>query len=217
MQTYRLTNEPGGRGLSCTPAGLSLAGVPLLEKTEAGFLPRPAPEITALIKAAHGAQGDATRLASSLGGIARALNGGDLARAGIAAVLTRTPVLSREAAARLAHAEEILIKYNRDEPRDWHGRWTTGEAAAPASIVAPGGERAAGRRVDLIGQRASNPEPAVTERYASLTPVAFVSPDDEADDDDSREPTSLEQAFERETTPWVRSILPSRSFSLATG
>src|ERR1700683_5232789 len=181
MQTYRLTNEPGGRGLSCTPAGLSLAGVPLLKKTEAGFLPRPAPEIDSLIKAAHGTRGDATRLASSLGGIARALNGGDFARAGIAAVLTRTPELSREAAARLAHAEEILIKYNRDEPRDWHGRWTTGGAGAPASIAAPGDESAAGHRVDLIGPHASNPEPPSADQYASLVPVAFAASDDEAD------------------------------------
>ena len=59
---YRLTNEPGGLGLSCTPAGLSLAGVPLLEKTGAGFAPRPAPEIASLIQAAFGADGDPTRL-----------------------------------------------------------------------------------------------------------------------------------------------------------
>jgi hypothetical protein len=76
MRTYRLTNEPGELGLSCTPAGLSLAGVPLLEKTREGFAPRPAPDIASLIQAAFGAGGDPTRLESSLGVIARALNGG---------------------------------------------------------------------------------------------------------------------------------------------
>jgi hypothetical protein len=100
-------------------AGLSLAGVPLLQKTRAGFAPRPAPEIACLIQAAYGAGGDPTRLESSLGVVARALNGGDVARAGIAAVLTRTPELSREGAARLAKADGALAKYDPDEPRDW--------------------------------------------------------------------------------------------------
>ena len=42
VRMFRLTNEPGGLGLSCTPDGLSLAGVPLLRKMQAGFAPRPA-------------------------------------------------------------------------------------------------------------------------------------------------------------------------------
>jgi hypothetical protein len=54
--------------------------------------------------------------------IARALNGGDFARAAIAAVLTRTSELSCETAARLATADDELTKYNADEPRDWRGR-----------------------------------------------------------------------------------------------
>ncbi len=53
-RTFRLTNEPGGLGLSCTEAGLSLAGVPLLRKSEMGFVPRPAAEIEALVRAACG-------------------------------------------------------------------------------------------------------------------------------------------------------------------
>ncbi len=39
VRMFRLTNEPGGLGLSCTPEGVSLAGVPLLRKTQAGFAP----------------------------------------------------------------------------------------------------------------------------------------------------------------------------------
>ena len=73
MRTYRLTNEPGGLGLSCTAAGLSFAGTPLLRRTEAGVAPRPAAEIASLMKAAVGADGDATRLESSLQAIARAV------------------------------------------------------------------------------------------------------------------------------------------------
>jgi hypothetical protein len=80
MRTYRLTNEPGGLGLSCTAAGLSLAGTPLLRRTEAGFALRSEAEMASLMKAAYDADGDAARLQSSLQAIARALNSGELAR-----------------------------------------------------------------------------------------------------------------------------------------
>ena len=50
-RNFRLTNEPGGLGLSCTKSGLSLAGVPLLQKSETGFVPRSATEIEALGRA----------------------------------------------------------------------------------------------------------------------------------------------------------------------
>jgi hypothetical protein len=63
---FRLTNEPGGLGLSCTVAGLSLAGVNLLRKTKAGFAPRPAHEIRPLTEAAFRSPGDAARLSLSL-------------------------------------------------------------------------------------------------------------------------------------------------------
>jgi hypothetical protein len=135
---FRLTNEPGGLSLSCSPEGLFLAGVPLLRRTQAGFESRPAPEIAALMKAAYGPDGDPVLLQSSLGSIARALNGRDFGLAAIAAVQTRTPELSRGAAARLAKADSELAKYNfnPDEPRDWHGRWTTGGSLDPASLAA---------------------------------------------------------------------------------
>lgn len=148
IRTFRLTNEPGGLGLSCTAAGLSLAGVPLLRKTEAGFVPRPSPEIASLIKAAFGADGDPTRLQRSLEVIAHALNQGDLARATIAAALTRTAELNWQAAARLANAEQKLAKYDPDQPRDWHGRWTTSDATAPASFAVAADESMAVETAD---------------------------------------------------------------------
>jgi hypothetical protein len=110
VRMFRLTNEPGGLGLSCTPAGVSLAGVPLLRRTEAGFVPRPGSEVTSLLRAAYGE--NPTALPSRLGVIAQALNDGDLAKAMIAAVHTRTAELTPEAAARLANAEQELTKYN---------------------------------------------------------------------------------------------------------
>jgi hypothetical protein len=89
VRVFRLTDEPGGLGLSCTPAGVSLAGVPLLRRSVAGFVPRPAPEIACLLKASYGE--DPTNLQSRLGAIAQALNSGDFARAMFAAVHPRTP------------------------------------------------------------------------------------------------------------------------------
>jgi hypothetical protein len=130
--------------------------------------------------------------------IARALNGGDFARAAIAAVLTRTSELSCETAARLATADDELTKYNADEPRDWRGRWTTDEGAGSVNITAPAGEGAARQGVDLIRPRYSDPEQGADDRDGSPTPVLSPSSEDVAADDDSREPTSLEQAFERE-------------------
>ncbi len=138
MRMFRLTNERGGLGLSCTPAGVSLAGVPLLRRTRAGFVARPASEIALLLKAAYG---DAsTGLPSRLEAIAQALNRGDFAAAMIAAVHTRTLELSPEAALRLADADQELTKYNYnpDEPRDWHGRWTSDGTADRTSPLAPG-------------------------------------------------------------------------------
>jgi hypothetical protein len=185
ISTFRLTNERGGLGLSCTAAGLSLAGVPLLRNTEAGFVPRSAPEIVFLIKAAYGAEVDQTQLQPSLGIIAQALNSGDLVRATMAAVLTRTPELSFAAAARLARAEEELRKYDPAQPRDWHGRWTTGDGAAPGSAAAPTNPR----------QRAT------AQRNPFFVPAAFTVTDAEVDgaeaDDARRAPGSLEEEFER--------------------
>jgi hypothetical protein len=67
VRVFRLTNEPGGLGLSCTPTGVSLAGVPLPRKTRTGFAPRAGSEIAALLKAAYGGEpsGNCLTLGSS--------------------------------------------------------------------------------------------------------------------------------------------------------
>ena len=135
VRTFRLTNEPGGLGLSCTFTGVSLAGVPLLRRTRAGFVPRPTSEITSLLRAAYGE--DPTWLQSRLAAIAQALNSGDFTAAIIASVHTRTPELSPEAALRLAKADEELTKYNfnPDELRDRRGRWARDGAAGSADYA----------------------------------------------------------------------------------
>jgi hypothetical protein len=194
FQTFRLTNEPGGLGLSCTQDGLTLAGMPLLRKTTAGFVPRPAAEIAALITAAYGE--DRTRLQSSVGLIAESLNGGNFARAAIAAVLTGTPELDTEAVRRLAKVAAKLAKYDEDEPRDWHGRWTDDDVDAPNNEAlatdAPAPERTEptdshGRNSDLTGTNAD----------ALIQPVDFSVSDDEADSDDPQNANSRQKEFER--------------------
>ena len=188
MRMFRLTNEPGGLGLSCTSDGVWLAGVPLLRRTRAGFVPRPASEIAALLKTAYGE--DTTSLQSRLGAIAQALNSGDFALAMIAAVHTRTPELNPEAALQLASADEELTKYNfnPDEPRDWHGRWTSDGSAGAISIAAPQIESDHGADTDLSDQRQHVAESAVSDATA-------LSNGD--DNHVAGEPTSLKQKFER--------------------
>lgn len=149
------------------------------------------------MKAAYGADGDPTRLQSRLEGIAQALNCGDLTRATIAAVLTRTPELSWEAAARLANAEEKLAKYDPDQPRDWHGRWTMDGAADPTNVDESADEGAISQDADPIDPRFHDPEQSTGDRDGVLTPVAFAVSDGGADGDEPQDPTSLDQSFER--------------------
>src|ERR1700743_695898 len=119
VRLFRLSNAHGERGLSCTPDGVALAGVALVHKTQAGFVPRPAADIASLLKSAYGEQPMA--LQSRLGAITKALNRGDFATAMIAAVHTQTPELTAEAAARLVRVDRELAKYdiNPLAPRDW--------------------------------------------------------------------------------------------------
>jgi hypothetical protein len=183
---FRLTNEPDGSGLSCTPDGLSLAGVPLLRKTETGFEPRSSHQIEALLEVAYGR--DSTRLQSSLAAIAEALNRGDLARAAITAVLTRTPELDRSAAARLTKVHKVFAKYyDPDEPRDWHGRWTTAGAARAAVSV---GADAAEQSRDNSDSYFSD-----SEHDFGLDADASNSADDGGHE--SNASTSCEEAFEK--------------------
>jgi hypothetical protein len=133
---------------------VSLAGVQLLRKAQTGFVPRPQSEIALLLKTAYGK--DPTGLQARLGAIAGALNSGDFAQAMIAAVHTRTPDLSPEAASRLAKADEALAKYNYDpdEPRDWHGRWTKDWSAGRPSVTPP--ETARNHAADTHGLAMGN-------------------------------------------------------------
>ena len=134
---FRLANEPGSLGLSCKESGLALAGVPLLRKTPTGFAPWPVSEINALMKGAYGRDIDGSVLSAGIGAVAEALNRGHLGRATIAALHLRLPELNWNGAARIAKADNILTKYDPNEPRDWHGRWTSDGDTDPDSEAAP--------------------------------------------------------------------------------
>ena len=158
-QRFRLGGAPCGLGLNCEETGVSLAGVPLLQKTADGFKPRPAHEIDILMKGAYGQERDAIRLASGLQVAAEALNRGDIGRAMIATLHLRLPELSGDGAAGIAHADDILAKYDPDEPRDARGRWTTGGATGAANPAKPQRRRTP-TSVGPVGQRRDSTGPS---------------------------------------------------------
>src|SRR5262249_3596817 len=149
---------------------------------ESGFVPRSAETIDALIKAAYGADSVPSRLQASLQPIADALNRGDLARATMLAVLSRTPELSHEAAAKLARAEQGLAKhnYNRNEPRDWHGDWTRGGASEGSSAARPPVNQPASGRPDVPasarGKEENAPPKRTSRESSSPKPTAPAAP-----------------------------------------
>ena len=191
-QNFRLTNEPGGLGLSCTEAGLSLAGAPLLRKSDTGFARRSTTEIEALIQAAYSGHIAVTDLLPGINAVVRALNRGELARAMTAAVLMKLPALDWQAAARLAHAEDRISKYRADELRDWLGRWTIGIAAdggspdgevepdnvgpgdeAPDQGVQPRATVDTGDEPDETELAPPDDRPPLERKYDDLGPVEF--------------------------------------------
>jgi len=113
-----------------------LAGVSLVRKTSNGLVVRPAHELGALTLAAYGEAIDAGRTSRGLHAAAGALNRGDLALAMVATLHLQLPELDDEEASRIAVVNDFLAKYDRDEPRDWRGRWTTGGAGGPAASPA---------------------------------------------------------------------------------
>jgi hypothetical protein len=200
VRMFRLSNVPGERGLSCTPDGVALAGVPLVRKTPAGFVPRTAADIASLLKSAYGDQPMA--LQSRLSAITQALNRGDFATAMIAAVHTRTPELTAEAAARLVQADQELAKYNYnpEEPRDERGRWTRDGSAASAVVTTPPIETneravAADNRPWRVTENTFPPGDSVLSDTISLS--GGNSTATATDSDDPPKPTARQEAFER--------------------
>ena len=73
-------------GLDCTLTGLSLAGLPLLQRITSGLAPRPNEELAELFKSAYGVRMDVDRLRLGLSVVADAINSDQLGRAMVAAM-----------------------------------------------------------------------------------------------------------------------------------
>lgn len=147
-RTFGLSEKPGTLGLSCSQKGLALAGVPLLRHAEHGFVPRSPAEIARLLSSAYDIEADVSSVMAGLDVVAGALNGGDTVRAMIAAAQLKLPTLDWDGAVRIARAEEALRKYGSNQPRDWHGRWTTGGAGGPAIKPQPVSFRPSGQSAE---------------------------------------------------------------------
>ena len=136
-RSFRLASKPGNLGVGFNDDGVSLAGARLLRKTADGFAPRSPHELGELMKTAYRGVTDIGRLSAGLDVIAKALNRGERGRAMIAALQLQLDELSWDDAVRVARIESALAKYNPDEPRDWHGRWTTSGDARQSRPTKP--------------------------------------------------------------------------------
>ena len=147
---FKLAERQGGNaGLYCGADGLFLGRSPLIARIGATYRIRADDEIARLLAAACNSLDKAEGLRPRLRLIRSALQDGDYCRAMILAVQARLGPMAPESIARLAQTEAISkYSFNPDEPRDWHGRWTTweggtfpGEAGANGHPALPSGER----------------------------------------------------------------------------
>lgn len=127
-------NHPTPLDLDCTLDGLFLAGVPLLRRTREGLVPRSERRLRKLLRVAYPGHGDAVEL-GPISAVANALNQRALGRAQIAATFFRLPPLDHDRAVRLRQLEDDLEKYDPDQARDDHGRWTS-EGGFPNAVPA---------------------------------------------------------------------------------
>jgi hypothetical protein len=124
---FKLCQNPQGRGLRCDQDGLFLDGEPLLARdTQDRFQPRPPSEIRKIFSDTYRVDADWASRIRSVDVVAKALNKSDVARAMMAAVLMKMP--DPDDAIRIADVDDVLAKagFDPDEPRDEHGRWTSG-------------------------------------------------------------------------------------------
>jgi hypothetical protein len=86
-----------------------------------------------LLAAAYEAVPDLALCLAKLPEIAAALEEGDVARAMIAALQLRLGQIPADRIVRLTRAEALLkYSFNPNQPRDWHGHWTTEGGASSA-------------------------------------------------------------------------------------
>jgi hypothetical protein len=110
-------------GVSCDELGPALGPIRFLEKTITGFAPRPINELNAMLGWTIGRRVDCHDILPGLQTIARALNGGELARAMIATQFLHLETLSNSQARRAANVV-ALLKAAPDDPK--HPGWPAG-------------------------------------------------------------------------------------------
>lgn len=114
---FRLARR-GSNGLCCDARGVALGPVALVEVAEANgrrvYRARPAEEIARTLALAYDPfmPDDLARRLSGLDVAARALEAGDMAKAGVATVLLKLPPLSAEAMAKLARDPTLTWRVN---------------------------------------------------------------------------------------------------------
>jgi hypothetical protein len=129
---FKLAESRGStRGLYCGREGLFLGPSPLIECHQGIYRLRPRDEVAVLLAAAYEPVPDLARCLAKLAEVLAAFEERDITRAMIAALHLRLGEILEERMARLVGAE-ALLKYNinPDQPRDWHGRWTTEGSAS---------------------------------------------------------------------------------------
>lgn len=175
----RLAEDSSALGLNCTAEGLTLAGAPLLRKTVLGFEPRTETELRHLLNAAYGDAIQPRGLVKGVDRIAQALSCGELGRAMIMALHLGLPDLDWEAGARVARANDALAKFDAGEPRDWHGRWTSGAASGdgPANSAPPPKPANARRRRSAARRRRATLKPTPTPARHEPQKPRPVSPE----------------------------------------
>jgi hypothetical protein len=134
MRAFEIAGIRGSLGLSCTTKGVFLAGVPLLRRTKDGLRSRPDRELDCLFVTAYDAI-DPSIFRACIRGAAYALEAGDVRLARGLLALAALPELDWDGAVRVLRVDNGLQKYNYnpEEPRDWHGRWTTTGDGRPSS------------------------------------------------------------------------------------
>jgi len=123
IREYRLEAPGHARGPSCDRDGPALGPVRLLRKSDMGFEPRPAEELSRLFTTIFARPTDCAGLTPGLQAVANAINRGDLALAMIATTQMRLPTLSEEEARRAATAVR-LAEASEDDPD--HPGWPKG-------------------------------------------------------------------------------------------
>ena len=138
---WRLSEAgPDNLGLACTDEGLLLGHTSLIERRGGRFVVRERNEIDRLLKRTYNGEPPVDRLMSRLATVARALNANDQCLVRIAAVHLEIPDLPSAAARDAMAAEDLLIKYARDEG-SVDASWNPALHPAPACHPIPAGSR----------------------------------------------------------------------------